>query len=491
MSPTILLIVIGTYFVLLFLLSKRVEGQGDNATFFTGNRSSPWYLVAFGMIGASLSGVTFISIPGVVGAEGANQSFSYMQMVLGYVLGYAVIAGVLLPLYYRMNITSIYEILDKKLGWGAYKSGAAFFLLSRSIGAAFRLYLVALVLDIFIFGPLGLPFFFTVGGTILLIWIYTYRGGIQTIVWTDTLQTLLMIVAMLLSIFYLSKSISGSGFEVIQIVRESNFSQWFYFDGGWSDPNNFFKQFFAGALITIVMTGLDQDMMQKNLTCRNLKDAQLNMRVFSIVLVFVNMLFLSLGVLLYVFAAKNGIDIPSKTDQLYPLVALEHLSPVISIAFVLGLVAAAYSTADSALTSLTTSFCVDFLKMDTSSKPTDRKRRLMVHIAFSIILFFIIIIFHSLNNDAVINGLFKAAGYTYGPILGLFIYALFFAKKISHAGHIGIIVACLLAPILTYWLDVNDMFCGFKLGFLNLLLNGILSLLLLSIAATVFTPKSN
>lgn len=486
MSPSLLLSVIGGYFVLLFLLSKKVEGKGDNATFFTGNRSSPWYLVAFGMIGASLSGVTFISIPGVVGAEGANQSFSYMQMVLGYVLGYAVIAGVLLPLYYRMNITSIYEILEKKIGWGAYKSGAGFFLLSRSIGAAFRLYLVALVLDIFIFGPLGVPFFFTVGGTILLIWIYTYKGGIQTIVWTDTLQTLLMIAAVLLSVFYLSQSITGSGWDMVEIVRSSDYSQWFYFEGGWSDPNNFFKQFFAGALITIVMTGLDQDMMQKNLTCRNLGEAQLNMRVFAIVLVFVNMLFLGLGVLLYVFSAQNGVDIPASTDQLYPMIALNHLPPFIGIAFVLGLVAAAYSTADSALTSLTTSFCVDFLGMDQSHQPNQRQKRLMVHIGFSVVLFLIIVIFHALNNQAVINGLFKAAGYTYGPILGLFTFAIFSRKKINPQGHIAVIVACLIAPILTYLLDINDLFCGFKLGFLNLLLNGLISWILIFMVAVIF-----
>jgi Na+/proline symporter len=483
LSPLTILAVISAYFIVLYILASRVQGRGDNATFFTGNRASPWYLVAFGMIGASLSGVTFISIPGVVGAGGLNQAFSYMQMVMGYVLGYLVITTVLLPLYYKNNITSIYQILESRLGWGSYKSGAGFFILSRTIGAAFRLYLVAIVLDLFVFGPLGIPFWVTVGGTILLIWIYTFRGGIKTIVWTDTLQTTLMILAVLFTVAQLSFEISGDHFGLYSIVSQSDLSQWFYFEGGWADPNNFFKQFLAGALITIVMTGLDQDMMQKNLTCRNLKEAQTNMTVFSIVLFFVNILFLSLGVLLYVYAQNKGLDIPDRTDQLYPTIALNHLSPFISIAFILGLIAAAYSTADSALTSLTTSFCVDFLDMDVgaSQEQSDAQKRRWVHVGFSVLLFVVIIIFNWLNNDAVINGLFKAAGYTYGPILGLFIYALL---KEEHKGQDpgwAIIAVCIVAPLLTYILDSNDMFCGFKLGFLNLLLNGIISLLLISL----------
>lgn len=480
MSPGVILACIAMYFIGLFFLSRRVQGKGDNKTFFTGNRSSPWYLVAFGMIGASLSGVTFISIPGVVGAGGANQAFSYMQMVLGYVLGYAFITTVLLPLYYRMNVTSIYEILEKRLGWGAYKAGAAFFLISRSIGAAFRLYLVALVLDIFIFSSFGIPFFATVGITILLIWIYTFRGGIQTIVWTDTLQTLFMILAVIFSIYGLSEAIDPDT-SWISLVSQSDFSQWFFFEGGWEDPNNFFKQFFAGALITIVMTGLDQDMMQKNLTCRNLGEAQVNMSTFSIVLVFVNMLFLSLGVLLYLFAIKEGIAIPEKTDQLYPTIALQHLSPWVGLVFILGLIAAAYSTADSALTSLTTSFCVDFLDLDEEEAHTSKaeKTRWSVHIGFSVLLFGIIVLFHQMNNDAVINGLFTAAGYTYGPILGLFVHALIWPHQRLSRSHWLLIILCFVAPVITYVLDTNDLFCGFKLGFLNLLLNGIVSFVLI------------
>ncbi|MDX1684493.1 MAG: sodium:solute symporter [Saprospiraceae bacterium] len=476
MSPVVVLIVIASYFLVLYLISLRTRGRADNATFFTANRQSPWYVVAFGMIGASLSGVTFISIPGVVGAGGANEAFSYMQMVFGYVVGYAFISIVLLPIYYRLNVTTIYEFLNERLGWTSYKMGAAYFLISRSIGAAFRLYLVALVLDIFIFAPLGVPFWATVGATIILIWIYTFQGGIKTIVWTDTLQTTFMILAVILTLVSISQFLTGTTLGFIDLIAQSDYDRIFFFEGGWEDPNNFFKQFIAGALITVVMTGLDQDMMQKNLTCRNIREAQLNMTTFSLILVVVNLIFLSLGAMLYIFANAKGLAIPERTDQLYPMIALEQLSPFISIVFVIGLIAAAYSTADSALTSLTTSFCVDFLGLHTlrSQEAGNEKRtRWMVHLGFSIVLFLIIVVFHWVNSDAVINGLFKAAGYTYGPILGLFTFALIFGYKQMDGR--GVAITCILAPILTFWLDANDLFCGFELGFLNLLLNGILS----------------
>jgi Na+/proline symporter len=484
MSPVLILSVVSVYFILLFYISRRTQGNADNKTFFTANRDSPWYVVAFGMIGASLSGVTFISIPGVVGAEGANQAFSYMQMVFGYVIGYLFIARVLLPIYYQLNVTTIYEFLDERLGVTSYKTGAAYFLLSRSIGAAFRLYLVALVLDVFVFSQFGIPFWVTVAGTIILIWIYTFKGGIKTIVWTDTLQTAFMLLAVLMSVFALGNAIGGQDQSIASLISQSDYGQVFFFEGGWSDPNNFFKQFLSGALITVVMTGLDQDMMQKNLTCRNLKEAQLNMTTFSIVLVFVNMIFLALGALLYIYAGTEGIGIPERSDQLYPMIALQHLSPLIGLIFIVGLIAAAYSTADSALTSLTTSFCVDFLGLNKESNDNDdnsMKKRWGVHIAFSVVLFLIIIIFHWLNNDAVINGLFKAAGYTYGPILGLFSFALIFGKRSMNSW--AVLISCLMAPVLTYWLDSHDLFCGFKLGFLNLLLNGLLSFIGLWIAS--------
>lgn len=477
MSPAVVLAVIAAYFTVLYIISLKTRGKADNQTFFTANRQSPWYVVAFGMIGASLSGVTFISIPGVVGAGGANQAFSYMQMVFGYVVGYAFISTVLLPIYYRFNVTTIYEFLNARLGITSYKTGSAYFLISRSIGAAFRLYLVALVLDVFIFAQLGVPFWVTVGATIMLIWIYTFQGGIKTIVWTDTLQTTFMILAVVLTLVTLSRDMSGESLGFISLIADSGYSQMFFFDGGWGDPNNFFKQFISGALITIVMTGLDQDMMQKNLTCRNLREAQLNMTTFSLILVVVNLIFLSLGAMLYLYSAEMAIMLPEQTDRLYPMIALEHLSPFVAVIFVIGLIAAAYSTADSALTSLTTSFSVDFLGLHTKSQEEggdEKKTRALVHLGFSLILFVIIVVFHWMNSDAVINGLFKAAGYTYGPILGLFVFALWFKEQ--KMNRVGVIITCVLAPLLTYILDINDMFCGFKLGFLNLLVNGILAL---------------
>ena len=486
MSPTVVLSVILGYFVILFFVARKTEGNADNTTFFTANRTSPWYVVAFGMIGASLSGVTFISIPGVVGAGGANQAFSYMQMVFGYVVGYAFISVVLLPIYYRLNVTTIYEFLNQRLGATSYKAGATYFLISRSIGASFRLYLVALVLDVFVFSALGVPFWVTVGLTILLIWIYTFRGGIKTIVWTDTLQTTFMIAAVVATIVVISQQMTNSSFGFLGLIQSSDYGQIFFFDNGWSDPNNFYKQFLAGALITVVMTGLDQDMMQKNLTCKNLKSAQLNMTSFSLILVVINAVFLSLGAVLYLYAAEIGLDIPARTDQLFPLIAFEHLPSSIGLIFIVGLIAAAYSTADSALTSLTTSFCVDFLDIQNRNdwdEVEKTRNRYMVHIGFSIVLFVIIVLFHALNSDAVINGLFKAAGYTYGPILGLFAFALIFGK--SSLNNKMVIGACILAPILTYWLDVNDMYCGFSLGFLNLLLNGMLSFIGLLIASKI------
>jgi len=475
LSPFVILGVISAYFCLLMLVSWFTGKNADNASFFLAGRKSPWYLVAFGMIGASLSGVTFISIPGVVGDGGANMAFSYMQMVLGYLVGYAVIALVLLPLYYRQNLTSIYGYLDNRFGNNAYKTGAFFFLLSRTIGASFRLYLVALVLQLFVMNALGIPFWLTVLGTILLIWIYTFRGGINTIVWTDTLQTLCMITAVVLTISSIGTALNKSAGELITTIGNSEYAQLFFFEGGWSDPNNFFKQFISGALIAIVMTGLDQDMMQKNLSCRTLKESQKNIFTFSIILVFANLLFLALGALLYIYAAQIGLAIPDRTDHLYPTIA-QHLGTGTSIVFILGLIAAAYSSADSALTALTTSFCVDFLGFEKSSEEetTKQRKRFMVHVGFSVLLFITIILFNALNDEAVIKKIFEWAGYTYGPLLGLFAFGIFTDLKIRDR---YVIYICLLAPLLTWFLKENDLFLNFKLGFLIILLNGLLTFL--------------
>ncbi len=475
LNPTLIFGIIGAYFLVLMLVSYLTGRNADSKDFFIANRQSPWYLVAFGMIGASLSGVTFISIPGQVGAGGGNMAFSYMQMVFGYLVGYLVIATVLLPLYYKRNLISIYTYLEQRFGTNAYKTGAAYFLLSRTIGASFRLYLVAIVFQtVFTLVGITVPFWATVMVTILLIWIYTFQGGIKTIVWTDTLQTLFMLIAVVLTIFAIGDAMGRNVSELVTLVQQSDYSQLFFFEGGWSDPNNFFKQFISGALIAIVMTGLDQDMMQKNLSCRSLKEAQLNIFSFSIVLVFVNVLFLGLGALLYLYANSIGLTIPEKTDLLYPMLALEHLTPMAGIVFILGLIAAAYSSADSALTSLTTSFCVDFLGFEKEGNTIENKKqtRLLVHIGFSILLCAVIIIFNAVSNDSVINELFKMAGYTYGPILGLFAFGMLTDYKISNK---WVIPVCLAAPILSYILNANDLFIGFKLGFLIILINGLLT----------------
>ncbi len=477
-SPYILLAVIFGYFLLLMLVSSITSKGSNNETFFTANKKSPWLLVAVGMVGASLSGVTFISVPGTVGAGGLNMSFSYMQVVFGYLLGYFVIATVLMPAYYRLNLTSIYEYLEDRFGTVSYKTGAFYFLTSRIIGASMRLFLVAIVLQKFVLDQFGVPFWLTVVIAILLIWVYTYRGGIKTIVWTDTLQTVCMLTAVVLTTSAILKGMDLGFGDLITTIKKSDYSQMFFFEGGWGDANNFFKQFLSGALIAIVMTGLDQDMMQKNLTCKTLGDAQKNMFTFSVVLVFANLLFLSMGALMYIYANQKGIEIPARPDQLYPTLALEHLSPFIGIVFLLGLIAAAYSSADSALTSLTTSFCVDFLDFKKSDRTEEEKKktRLYVHIGFSIILLMVILIVKSINRDSIINELFVAAGFTYGPLLGLFSFGLFTNRVVKDKYVIWI---CLAAPILSFVLNKNSAtwFNGLEFGFTILAVNGLLTFL--------------
>lgn len=494
LSPAILLSIVAGYFLLLMTVSWITGRGAGNNEFFIAGRKSPWLLVAIGMIGASLSGVTFISIPGVVGAGGTNQAFAYMQMVLGYVIGYVIIATVLLPLYYRLNLVSIYGYLEQRFGFYSYKTGAAYFLVSRVIGASFRLFLVAIVLQKFIMEPLGVPFAVTVAITILLIWVYTFKGGIKTIVWTDTLQTICMLVAVILTIGAIGSemnlSVSGMWTEIDRV----GLNKMLFFEGGWTDPNNFFKQVVSGALITITMTGLDQDMMQKNLTCRNLGDAQKNMYTFSVILVFANFLFLSLGALLYIYAGHIGLGIPERTDQLFPIIALEHLSPIIGVVFILGLTAAAYSSADSALTSLTTAFCVDFLNLEKrkDSEPEKKLVRLRwrVHVAFSLILFAVIVIFSQLEKEAVINQLFVAAGYTYGPLLGLFAFGMFTNRTLNDR---LVIPVCIAAPVLSYVINAHssDLLGGLQLGFLILAVNGLLTFAgLLAISSKATQPVS-
>lgn len=493
-TPQTILLVISGYFVLLMVISWLTSRKATNATFFSADNKSPWYLVAFGMIGASLSGVTFISIPGIVGATPevmkmltgeatvkANIYFSYMQVVMGYVLGYMIIALVLLPLYYRMKLTSIYQYLGQRFGFYAQKAGAGYFLLSRIVGASFRIYLVAIVLQKFMMDSFGIPFWATILLMVSLIWAYTYKGGIKTIIYTDTLQTLFMLIAVVATIAYIGSSMGQSFTEVLTTVKNSEYSKVFFFKDGWSDPNFFFKQFFSGALMAIVMTGLDQDMMQKNLTCKSLKEAQWNMGSFVFVLFFVNGLFLALGALLYMYAGNIGLALPKATDQLYPLLALKHFPTYISITFLIGFVAAAFSSADSALTSLTTSFSTDFLGISSNpedSQPNDKRKRMITHIAFSLIVMTLVIVADQLSEGAVINKLFKFAGYTYGPLLGMFAFGIMTKRKIKDN---LVIPVTLGAAILAVILDLNSarLFNGFTFGFFILAVNGLITFLAL------------
>jgi Na+/proline symporter len=464
MKPAYILFLIVGYFSVLFIISYITSRSADNKTFFKANNSSPWYLVAFGMIGASLSGVTFISVPGWV--EGANMS--YFQMVLGYVVGYAIIGLVLLPLYYKLNLTSIYTYLQNRFGEYSYKTGASFFLLSRTIGAAFRLFLVANVLQIIVFDAYEIPFWLTVFITILLIWLYTFKGGIKTIVWTDTLQTFFMLIAVGICIYTISNEMQIN--NLFSYIVDSEFSKIFYFED--INANNYFwKQFLAGAFIAIVMTGLDQDMMQKNLTCRNLKDAQKNMFWFTIVLVIVNFFFLALGVLLTDYAQQNGID--AHKDELFPIIATQgSLGIATALFFLLGLIAAAYSSADSALTSLTTSFSIDILEID-KNKDTEKQEKIRkkIHIIFSFVLIATILIFKYFIADvSIIAKIFTFAGYTYGPLLGLYAFGMFTKHSVNDK---IVPIICLTAPILTFVIShYSKEKLGFDFGFFVLVLNG-------------------
>ncbi|MEO7176745.1 MAG: sodium:solute symporter, partial [Saprospiraceae bacterium] len=372
MQPGLILSLLLVYFIILYIVSWLTSRNVSNSSFFTAGRRSPWYLIAYSMIGTSISGVTFISIPGVVGSGGMNQAFSYMQFVLGYLVGYLVIAFVLMPIYYKLNLTTIYGYLEKRLGWHAYKTGAGFFILSRSVGCAFRLYLAAMVFQEFLIKDFGVPFWVTVSTTIGLVWLFTFKGGLKTVIWTDAIQTTMFMLAVILTIHFIGTEMHLSLSGVVQTIEESKYSKVFFWDDFWTEPNHFFKQFISGMLITIVMTGLDQDMMQKNLSCRNLRDAQKNMISFSLILIIVNLLFLSMGALLYLYAEQSGIPIPTRTDQLYPIIAFHHLPAFAAIVFIMGLASATYSSSDSALTSLTTSFCVDFLNFEKSDKGSEK-----------------------------------------------------------------------------------------------------------------------
>tara|TARA_R110000787_G_scaffold136193_6_gene248692 strand:+ start:8406 stop:9854 length:1449 start_codon:yes stop_codon:yes gene_type:complete len=472
MQPTHIILLIAIYFGVLILISYLTGKEDSNEAFFKANKSAPWYLVAFGMIGASLSGVTFISVPGAVEAK----QFGYLQVVFGYFFGYLVIAYVLLPIYYKLNLTSIYTYLRDRFGNTSYKTGSIAFLISRVVGAAFRLFLVAKVLQLLIFDSLGVPFSVTVIITVALIWLYTFRGGIKTIIFTDTLQTFFMLVSVIVTITFLANALDLTSFsEVYTNVKESAMSKVFFLDNI-NDPQYFIKSFLAGMFISITMTGLDQDMMQKNLTCKNLKEAQKNMVSFSVVLVFVNILFLVLGLLLTQYATQNGIN--AAKDDLFPTIAmLPEIGIMTSAFFLLGLIAAAYSSADSALTSLTTSFCIDIIELDKKPKEQQKKVRKNVHVLVSIVLIVVIILFNSLFTDvSVIWELFKAAGYTYGPLLGLFAFGILTKSQIKDK-YVWIIAV--IAPIVSFIINQYsvDLLNGYQIGFEILIINGLLTFL--------------
>jgi SSS family solute:Na+ symporter len=472
MNPfTILAAIIG-YYIVLILISFYTSRKANNESFFIGNRQSPWYVVSFGMIGASISGVTFISVPGWV----ITSKFYYMQMVFGYILGYAAIVHVLLPIYYRLKLTSIYSYLDSRFGMTAYKTGAWFFIISRVVGASFRLFLVASVLQLTIFERLHIPFIATTGITLLMIYLSTFRGGIKTIIWTDTFQTFFLLLSVVLCIVFVGHYLNLNFRGLISIIANDGRSTMFDF-GSWKNGSFFFKQFLSGAFITIVMTGLDQDLMQKNLSCRNLRDAQKNMYWYSGLLVIVNLLFLSLGVLLVIYSERNGIPVPaaSNTDDLFPMLATGGYLPIfLGFVFAIGLTASANASADSALTALTTSFTLDILNAGKLSEIALKRLRYKVHIGMSLVICGVIYIFRLVNDEAVISSLFKAAGYTYGPLLGLYAFGLFTRRKL-HSTYIPWI--CILSPVITYLLNQfsEELLFGYKFGFEILILNGALT----------------
>ncbi|HBF89259.1 MAG TPA: sodium:solute symporter [Bacteroidales bacterium] len=470
MTPYLILSAFIAYTVLLFIITWLTSRKSTNESFFRGNNASPWYVIAYGMIGASLSGVTFMSVPGWV----KDTQFSYLMVVFGYLFGYFIISTVLLPLYYRLNLTSIYSYLEQRFGKYSYKTGSSFFILSRVIGASFRMFLVVNVLQIFVFDAWSVPFWVTVLIFISLIILYTFEGGIKTIIWTDTLQTTFMLLAVVLSIVFISQELNLSISSLFSKVMDSDYSKILVTD--WHDKRFFIKQFLSGIFITIVMTGLDQEMMQKNLSCKNLKDAQKNMISFSFVLIFVNFLFLVLGAVLLFYATSININVPNASDDLFPIVALQYLSPVAGIVFLIGLISAAYPSADGALTSLTTSFTIDILgiKRKNLSEQQTKKTRYIVHLSFAILLLLVIVLFRAINDRAVIDKLFTVAGYTYGPLLGLYSFGLFTKFNVRDK---WVPIIAIISPIISYILSVNSelLFNGYKFGFELLILNGLIT----------------
>lgn len=495
MTPFSIVILMLVYFGILFLISHLVsKNNTGNDAFFKANKNSKWYLVAFGMIGTALSGVTFISVPGEVGNP--ETKFKYFQFVLGNAIGFIIIAKVLLPLYYRMNLTSIYGYFEQRLGKISYKTAASIFLISRTIGSAFRLYLVVIVLQRYVFDYYGIPFATTVFLSLLLIFAYTYKGGLKTIIITDSLQTVFLVSSVFLTIYFICSSLNLGILEAFEAVKNSNYSKIFFYED-YMKGTYFLKQILGGIFVTIAMVGLDQDLMQKNLSCNTIQEAQKNMFTFTGIFVVINIFFLSVGALLYIYASKNGIEIPTdlitgkpRTDLLFPEIAFHHLAMIPAIVFLLGLTAATFATTDSALTALTTSFCVDFLGMDkavNAAKANMVRTRHFVHIGFSTLMFLVILLFNAINDASVVSMIFKIASYTYGPLLGLFCFGMFMKTKTVHDKLVPII--CVLSPAICFLINYNStaLFGDYVIDNELIIINGLitfLGLLLISKPAT-------
>ena len=481
MSPFAILSLIIIYFGLLFIISHFVSRKDSgNEAFFKANKNSKWYLVAFGMIGTALSGVTFISVPGEVGNP--DLQFKYFQFVLGNAIGFLIIAKVLLPLYYRMNLTSIYGYIEQRLGIVSYKTAASIFLISRTIGSAFRLYLVVIVLQRYVFDYYEIPFSLTVLISLGLIFAYTYRGGLKTIIITDTLQTFFLVSSVFLTIIFICKSLDLSFLQAFETVKESQYSKVFFFED-FLKGNYFWKQVLGGIFVTIAMVGLDQDLMQKNLSCATIGEAQKNMFTFTGIFVIINIFFLSVGALLYLFAEKNGIQVPmvdgvARTDFLFPEIALKSLGLIPAIVFLLGLTAATFATTDSALTALTTSFCVDFLGMDKSenlNSPNIVRKRHAVHLGFSLLMFLVIVFFNAVNDASVVKMIFKIASYTYGPLLGLYAFGLFVKSKTVNDKLVPLI--CVISPAICFFISTysTDLFGDYVFDNELIIVNGLIT----------------
>lgn len=487
MSSGMIVICIAVYFAVLLTIAWFTGRFASSDDYFIGSRKSPWYVLAFGLIGDSLSGVTFISLPGTIAAS----HFSYMQMVAGYVLGYWAIAYFLLPVYYRLHLTSIYAYLRERFGKNAQISGSFFFLISRLAGAALRLYLAAGVIQIFVCDSLHIPFSLTVSGIIVLMLIYTLRGGIRTLIWTDLFQSGLLLLGVVLSIYSLMHQLDFSLSDAVKKIYSSEYSQFIYTD--WREKTFFFKQFISGAFIAIVMTGLDQNMMQKNLSCHSLPDAQKNLYTFSFIVVIVNLFFVSMGALLFIYAGQKGIQLPMSEsgkiigDKVFPTLAFNHLGTMAAIVFIVGLTAATFNSADSVLTTLTTSFCMDFLDMKENSMElaSNVRKRYLIHIGFGILLLVAILLCSLLSNTSVLDAIFTTATYTYGPLLGLFAFGLF--TKRNFADTKAVIAVCVISPIISWILHDHaaQWFNGYQFGYELLLINGFLTFVGLSILSAL------